>query len=76
MRWLGRTNRQKNHEVLPYDPAKQCVAIRSSICTGERTLGFKDKESGKFHEYMLIRSEEELEEFKKTYGIQEIEIIY
>jgi hypothetical protein len=33
-------------------------------------------ETGKFHEVMLIRTSQDLEEFKRTYGIQEITRIY
>ena len=32
----------------PYDPATQIPVIRSSICTGEKVAGFKDKRSGRF----------------------------
>ncbi len=39
--------------------------------------GFKDIHSGAFEEIMLIRSPEELEDFKDQYGITgEIEKIY
>ena len=43
--------------------------IHTSICTGEQVAGFKDKRTNKFIEIMLITSNKDLEEFKKTYGI-------
>ncbi|MBE5995872.1 MAG: aspartate dehydrogenase [Lachnospiraceae bacterium] len=46
--------------------------IRCSICTGEQTAGFKDNETGVFHEERLIRGEEDLEQFKAQYHLQDI----
>ena len=46
--------------------------LRCSICTGEQTAGFRDLENGTFHEIMLIRNEQDLEEFKRSYGVQEL----
>lgn len=51
--------------------------IRCSICTGEQVAGFRDGQTGRFEEVMLIRSPADLEEFKAKYGISgEIEKIY
>lgn len=43
--------------------------IRKSICTGEEEAGFKDA-SGRFTSYMLIKSDADLEIFRKKYDIQ------
>ena len=52
-------------------------AIRCSICTGEQVAGFRNGQTGRFEEVMLIRSPADLEEFKQRYGISgEIEKIY
>jgi len=52
-------------------------AIRCSICTGEQVAGFLIRESGRFEEVTLIRGEEDLENFRRQYGITgEIEKIY
>ena len=60
-----------------YDAEKRTPAIRCSICTGEQVAGFRDKESGRFEEVMLIRSEEDLQAFRARYGIEgEIPKIY
>ena len=45
--------------------------IKASICTGEQVAGFKDIHTGKIEEIMLIRSEADLDNFKKMYGINE-----
>lgn len=60
----------------PYDPATQEPMIRSSICTGEKVAGFRDKHSGHFTEIMLIRSEKDVEEFKRTYGVDTLRTEY
>ena len=36
------------------DPATQEPAVRKSICTGEMTVGFYDKETGKFLDLMRV----------------------
>lgn len=55
-----------------YDPETQRPVLRCSICTGEQVAGFKDIRSGKFEEVMLIRNNQELQEFMKMYGISEV----
>lgn len=60
-----------------YDSERLKPAIRSSICTGERVAGFKDRETGHFTEVRLIRTEKDLDDFKREYGItEEIEVFY
>ena len=44
-------------------------AIRCSICTGEQVAGFRNPETGRFEEVMLLRSPEDLEVFRQQYGI-------
>lgn len=57
---------------LEYDKKNKKPVIRCSICTGEQAAGFKDIHTGKFQEVMLIRSERDVEEFKRMYDLQEI----
>lgn len=58
-----------------YDKLKEQVVIRASICTGEQVAGFKDRETGRFREVMLIRSETDRAYFLKKYGIQEEDLV-
>ena len=70
-------NRKK--EVKPeveYDPDTMIPVIRSSICTGEKVAGFKNKKDGHFTEVMLIRSPQDEERFKSIYGIEKIKTEY
>ena len=54
-----------------YDPARQQIAVRKSICTGETTAGFRDIKTGKITEIMLIRTPRDLSEFMEQYGVEE-----
>ena len=54
-----------------YDKEEVKPAIRCSICTGEQVAGFQDLKTGKFLEIQLLRRAEDLEQFKKEYGITE-----
>ena len=57
-----------------FDRNKMDPVIRSSICTGEKTAGFKNLETGRFEDIMLIRQEKDLQEFLDLYGISKEEI--
>lgn len=62
---LGR----KKAEVRAYDRENLTPALRCSICTGERVAGFRDRRDGRFKEVMLIRSDADLAEFCRLYGL-------
>ena len=69
--------RHKRAEIEEYDHERLCPAIRSSICTGEKVAGFRNKETKVFTEIMLISSDKDLDEFKDRYGITgDIEVFY
>lgn len=57
-----------------YDKTGKVPVLRTSICTGEQTAGFKDEATGKFFEIMLIRSGADLREFMDTYSVAENEL--
>ena len=61
----------KTKIVHSYDKDSKRPVIKASICTGEQVAGFKDIHTGKIEEIMLIRSEADLDNFKKMYGINE-----
>ena len=63
--------KKKEKTIKPlYDTEKKEPIIKASICNGEQVAGFRDIESGEFHEVMFIRNNEDLENFKRQYGIQ------
>ena len=49
-----------------FPPAQYEPVIRASICTGEKTACMRDRESGKLHEIMLVRTDEDLDAFCRT----------
>lgn len=63
-------------KVLGYDKEKEVPVLRCSICTGEQVAGFKDIHTGKIRDLMLINSEQDLETFKMTYGVDELKKVY
>ncbi len=57
-----------------FDKTGKVPVIRASICTGEKVAGFKEVKGGKFHEIALIRTDADLKEFMREYGVSESEI--
>ena len=70
------SSRGARFEAVGYEPETQYAVIRSSICTGEKVAGFKDKKDGRFTEVMLIRSPEDLREFRETYNLDKVKTEY
>lgn len=67
----------KQEAAESYDAARLRPAVRASICTGEKVAGFIDLETKRFREVELIKSPDDLEKFKKRFGIEgKIETIY
>ena len=67
---------RKKRSPARYDKTGKTPVIRSSICTGERVAGFLDVKTGKFQEIMLIRSDADLREFLRSYGVTPEELKY
>jgi hypothetical protein len=68
---------EKKEPPLAYDREHQTPAIRSSICTGEKVAGFREKETGRFREVCLIRTPDDLDAFRRRYGVEgDIPTIY
>ena len=66
--------RRKKQTETPYERGGKIPVIRSSICTGEQVAGFKDPDSGKFEELMLLRSDRDFQEFLRRYQVEASEI--
>lgn len=45
------------------------VAIESSICTGEKIIGFKDEKTGKLEQAVVVNSQKDIDDFYKKYGL-------
>lgn len=68
---LFERRREPEPEVTHFDPAEFEPVIRASICTGERVACMRERETGKLHELMLIRTEEDLKTFCRRYRVAE-----
>ncbi len=69
--------KRKTAPVEAYDRQRLEPVIRSSICTGEKVAGFRERETGRFREVALIHSEADLDAFRQRYGIEgEIPTVY
>ncbi len=66
--------RNRKKAAASYDRTAKVPVIRASICTGEKVAGFRDMASGRFEEQMLIRSDADLKEFMRLYGVEPGEI--
>lgn len=64
--------KKASHTHYCYDKETHKPVLKCSICNGEQVAGFKNLQTGKFDEIMLIRSESDLQEFKERYGVSEI----
>ena len=68
---MGLFQKRRTEPELPdYDLAAFEPVIRASICTGEKVACMRDRESGKLHELMLIRTDEDLQRFCRAYRLE------
>ena len=67
---------RKRAAAISYDPQTQQPAVRRSICTGEMTVGFIDRTTGKFTDLMRVDGQAGLERFMRELGVDEIKTIY
>lgn len=65
---------QKKIKKESYNKENQKPVIKSSICTGEKIAGFKDLQTGKFTEVMLIKDSKDMDLFLEKYDISVAEI--
>lgn len=66
--------RRKKRAAVSFDKSGKTPVIRSSICTGEQTAGFRDDATGRIQEVMLIRGEADLRAFMEEYDLDGAEI--
>ena len=69
MKLFGK-KKETEPETTVFDPAIYEPVIRSSICTGERVACMRERATGRLHEIMLLRTDEDLALFCRNYGLQ------
>lgn len=62
----------KKQKIIPIPDgySKEDVKIESSICTGEKTIGFYDRTDKKLHCAELVKTDADISEFYRKYGIR------
>ena len=56
--------------TVPEGFSAEDVKIESSVCTGEKTIGFYSSSQKKLMYAELVRSENDIEEFYRKYGLK------
>lgn len=46
------------------------VAVESSICTGETLIGFREKDSGRLQQAVVVRSEKDIARFYRQHHLR------
>ncbi len=64
--------KKNNMNIVEFDRENQKPVLRCSICNGEQVAGLKDVRTGRFQEVMVIRSSQDLEEFRQAYGLGDV----
>lgn len=67
---------KKKPAPIAFDAETQEAAVRKSICTGEMTVGFIDRKTGKFQDLMRVEDQQALEDFCHSIGADHIRTIY
>lgn len=55
---------------IPEECAGMSIKIESSICTGEKTIGFYDPKEKRLMYTELVRTDEDIDAFYAKYGIK------
>ncbi len=62
----------KKSKIMPVPDgfAPEDIKIESSVCTGEKTIGFYSSADRKLHYAELVRTDADIENFYRKYGIE------
>lgn len=69
-------NKKDQIRKIEYNKETEVPAVKSSICTGEKTAGFLEVNTGKYRDVMLVKSDADIDLFKKACGVDEVRKIY
>ena len=63
--------KSKNKAIpIPDGFTAEDIKIESSICTGEKTIGFYSVEDKKLHYAELVRTNADIDDFYRKYGVE------
>ena len=60
----------KNKPSVPVECVGMEVRVQSSICTGEKTIGFYDRQKKQLVYTELVRSQKDIDAFYEKYGLK------
>ena len=62
----------KNKTIpIPEEFTADDIKVESSVCTGEKNIGFYSPADKKLHYAELVRSNTDIEEFYRKYGVKQ-----
>ncbi|MBR1862841.1 MAG: hypothetical protein IJ806_01965 [Ruminococcus sp.] len=67
---MGLFVKRPDRGKVPEECAGMEVRIQSSACTGEKTIGFFDRRTGRLMYGELVLGEEDIQRFYERYGIE------
>ncbi len=69
---LNKMSLFKKHKPIPVP--QECrgmeIKVQSSTCTGEKTIGFYDRASGRLMYSELVRTQADIDAFYEKYGLK------
>ncbi len=63
-------SRPSKHKEIPPECAGMEVKVQSSTCTGEKTIGFYNRNTRELMYIELVRSQADIDAFYEKYGIE------
>lgn len=63
--------KKKKTIPVPDGFTEKDIKIESSVCTGEKTIGFYSEKDRKLHYAELVRNDEDIFEFYCKYGVKQ-----
>lgn len=66
---MGFFSKRKAMEYPVFPEGDHEPVLRCSICTGEQTLCYRDRQTGKLHDLMLVRDPADLDGFCRQNGL-------
>ncbi len=62
-------SKQKKHTPVPPECEGMEIKVMSSTCTGERTIGFYNRNTRELMYIELVRSQADIDAFYEKYGV-------
>ncbi|MBR1422831.1 MAG: hypothetical protein IJ571_05250 [Ruminococcus sp.] len=67
---MGIFTKPKKHKSIPPECEGMEVKVMSSTCTGEKTIGFYNRNTRELMYIELVRSQADIDDFYEKYGLK------